>query len=396
MNLAIPKKIVPVLGVTAGLVLGSAFVALAFQSPTANPPAENVSPPLTTGSEPQIKQGGLSLPSLLVEGSAAIGGYIDLQNIAQPGSPSSGIARMFFESVSGALKLKNSAGTVSVLERGQVQFFLYDSPGSFTWTKPAGIEWVYVEAIGGGGGGGGGARVMACPYPGGKGGGGGGLGFALFKASAVPSSVPVSVGTGGSGGPTIACCSTGNPGTNGQASTFGTLVTGKGGLLGREAVQTDGGAGGGALVGGVELARDSFGGTASSNAPSMVYVGGGGGGSSNQGTARAGGSSAYGGSGGGGGGGITCNDNVYFGGAGGSYANISPAVFPFAADRPFNEGRGGAGGQGGRWGASDAQNGFTPGGGGGGGGSNGRTDTSETLSGAGGNGARGEVRVWAW
>ncbi|MBE9038330.1 glycine-rich domain-containing protein [aff. Roholtiella sp. LEGE 12411] len=91
------------------------------------------------------------------------------------------------------------------------------------WTKPAGISWVIVELWGGGGGGRGG---------GGDTGGGGGSGGAFvckaFIASALPASVTVAVGAGGTGG-TASSNSGGNAGGEGGTSSFGILAYAHGG-----------------------------------------------------------------------------------------------------------------------------------------------------------------------
>ena len=68
---------------------------------------------------------------------------------------------------------------------------------SGTWTKPEGISYVYVEAIGGGGGGG--AVNNAAGVS--AGGGAGGCGASkLFISSDVPATVSVTIGAGGAVG----------------------------------------------------------------------------------------------------------------------------------------------------------------------------------------------------
>lgn len=98
----------------------------------------------------------------------------------------------------------------------------FTAPGSSTWTAPAGVTSVTVEAWGGGGAGGG---VTGNPA---KGGGGAGGQYAKKVVSVTPStSYTVNVGAGGAG-------STGN-GTAGGDSTFDAAVVAKGGAAGASA-----------------------------------------------------------------------------------------------------------------------------------------------------------------
>lgn len=204
---------------------------------------------------------------------------------------------------------------------------------SGTWTKPAGVTWVYIEAIGGGGGG----RSAAFLNDPCGGGGGGEFTSQLMLASTLGATVTVTVGTGGAGG-TIG----GNNGSAGVASSFGSVVTARGGLGGVSSssfVPGLPGASGTASVGiGLLFPQAGFAGAGNGVGGNTIYGGAGGGGSNGTAT-RAGGTSVYGGA----------------GGAGSAS---------------------GAGGVG-----------SVPGGGGGGSGS---------TSSAGGTGGDGRVRVWAW
>jgi len=98
---------------------------------------------------------------------------------------------------------------------------VFDSAGSHTWTKPAGINLIKVYVTGGGGGGGGGTTN----YNVGGGGGAGGTAIKIIDVSSV-SSVSVTVGNLGSGG---GASSIGGTGTS---SSFGSYCTANGGAGG--------------------------------------------------------------------------------------------------------------------------------------------------------------------
>lgn len=120
----------------------------------------------------------------------------------------------------------------------------FTNPGTWTWTAPAGVTSVTVEAWGGGGGGG---RATGNPA---RGGGGAGGQYAKRVVSVTPGqSYTVVVGAGGAGGSS----STGGNGMAGGDSSFGSgLVVAKGGAGG--AVAPDCGtaaAGLGSTAGGV-------------------------------------------------------------------------------------------------------------------------------------------------
>ena len=92
------------------------------------------------------------------------------------------------------MAVNNSINAVSNVQ-------IFTSVGSNTWIKPAGVQFVYVECIGGGGGGGGGATASGATYRmGGGGGGGGALSNRLYSATDLSSSEPINVASGGTGG----------------------------------------------------------------------------------------------------------------------------------------------------------------------------------------------------
>ena len=94
------------------------------------------------------------------------------------------------------------------------------------WTKPAGATFIYVEVIGGGGGGASGTRNAvgqnAC---GGRGGNGAATHSMTFPATSIPSTVSITVGSGGIGAAAQTVDSTlGISGGGGGSSKFGDFV----------------------------------------------------------------------------------------------------------------------------------------------------------------------------
>ena len=204
---------------------------------------------------------------------------------------------------------------------------------SGTWTKPANVKWVYVEAIGGGGGGGSGTGTGA------SGGGGGGFNSATLIATSLTGTVAVTIGAAGTAG------TAGGAGGAGGNTTFGAYVTARGGSGG---TGNTGGNQNGVASGDYIVSE------ASGNGAGSWSSGAGAG--TTSGVGGTGGSCIKGGAGGGGGGtsGGTAGSSVD-GGAGGAGGNISSSA------------------------------GTQPGGGGGG-----------TYNGSGAAGGAGRVRVWAW
>ncbi|MBA7713289.1 hypothetical protein ES703_122290 [subsurface metagenome] len=103
---------------------------------------------------------------------------------------------------------------------------------SDTWTKPAGIQWVYVEVISGGGGGGGGAGgTVPGAWCGGSGGGAGARICYLLEADVCGATESVTVGGGGTSG-AGGSAGAGSNGGDGGNSSFGTLIVAVGGTKG--------------------------------------------------------------------------------------------------------------------------------------------------------------------
>lgn len=117
-----------------------------------------------------------------------------------------------------------------------------------TWTRPAGVRFVLVFAVGGGGGGGGAAGATASGAVGG-GGGAGGLAVAFVDVAAI-AFVAVTVGAAGTAGTT-----SGGTGGTGGTTSFGSEAVATGGAggvgmaAGTTALATSGGAGGATSAG---------------------------------------------------------------------------------------------------------------------------------------------------
>jgi hypothetical protein len=227
-----------------------------------------------------------------------------------------------------------------------------------TWTKPAGALFCVIELIGQGGGGGSGRRGAAASACYGGGAGSGGSRFiASVLASSLSATESITLNTAGVGGAAITVDSTsGNAGTAGADTVFGTKFRAVGGLGGT-------------------------GGTAAAGTAGVAQVGGFAGGAGSNGAGVAGEPSTAvlqtktGAPGGGGGGGITTGNVVSGGAIGGNNYYVPSTPNGGAA----GVAAGGAGGNGTDAPASVATNG-TGGGGG--------AAAAATAAGAGGNGGK--------
>jgi len=222
-----------------GLFAASALSAWA--GPTQSPPNGNVPAPVNVGTVSQIKDGSLGLKSLAVFGQTLFsGGSVTYTNYGTvSGSDGYGI-----RDNNGVMEYKNKNGTWTPFSGGGTplpptspgtRVFTYDTPGTYTWQKPSGnYSLAIVQCWGGGGGGGPAVDVGGGESFGGNGGGGGGYAKKTFQFSAVPSSVAVTVGAGGTGILAPFRMNTTGPkntttGGNGGASSFGTYLTAYGG-----------------------------------------------------------------------------------------------------------------------------------------------------------------------
>jgi hypothetical protein len=212
---------------------------------------------------------------------------------------------------------------------------------SGTWTKPAGVNFVYVESIAAGGGGG---NATGSQDIGGA--SGGEYVASIFDASSISATETITIGASGAGGADGANID----GSVGGDSSFGSLLTAIGG--------NPGGSGGVYAT----IPRSAIAEIASSsgffitaNVSSQAGYG------TYRGTSAVGGSTIYGGAGGGG---------------------ASTSAFSAGGTSEF----GGDGGAGSTVAATKAGNGSVPGGGGGG----------SADDGGGGDGGAGRIRVWSW
>ena len=103
----------------------------------------------------------------------------------------------------------------------QVKTAVYNTVGTFSWTRPPGVSSVRVKVIGGGGGGG--RNVSGTPP---SGGGGGGVAEGVINLES-ETTISVTVGAGGAGGATA-----GANGAAGSQSVFGVYVSAAGGAGG--------------------------------------------------------------------------------------------------------------------------------------------------------------------
>jgi hypothetical protein len=266
---------------------------------------------------------------------------------------------------------------------------LYQSPGTYTWTAPAGVTKVHVVAVGGGGSGAVGNTGNA--------GAGGGLGWKNNITVVPGTGYTVVVGSGGTGRP-YGC----EEGQSGQTSYFinTSTVYGGGGQGGGQSNESGCGScrqAGGGGYGGDGGGNGGNGGYECNNVSGPG--GGGAGGYTNRGgygSSSNNGSGEQGYGGGGGAGGNGGGGSCYDGGGGGGVGVYGEGASGGGAGNPGTGGYGGGGGSGGGGGGQAGGSCYSFAGaggayGGGGGGTNdGQSSPSNPRSGAGG---RGAVRI---
>lgn len=206
-----------------------------------------------------------------------------------------------------------------------IQTFI--TPGTATWSKPAGYNsgsTVLIECVGGGAGGRGG-NAGGSPQPGG---GGGSYKQRILSLGVLGATETVTVGVGGA---TALLANTGS----GGVSSFGTWMSAYGGT-GVSISAFAGPSGGNFSTAAIStttsindtLGNEGSGGTTGAVARNGYYIGGGGGGTASTAALLAGGSSTWGAGGGGGNNGVsggTGGTSVYAGQGGNGSATVATA-----------------------------------------------------------------------
>lgn len=183
----------------------------------------------------------------------------------------------------------------------------YVTPGTYNFTVPANVYWIYVEVWGGGGGGGGSQAGNDAA------GGGGGTGWAAgWLNLAAGTNVTVTIGGGGGGG----LGNSSNTGGTGGTSSFGPYMSATGGTGGSGAAPGGLGTGGFGGSGGGGFTSAAGGSGASGMTQASFWLSGSGGWSPH-GASVIPGTNGQGGTGGGPGGGGTGGANGGGGGDGG-------------------------------------------------------------------------------
>lgn len=144
---------------------------------------------------------------------------------------------------------------------------VYTSPT--TWTKPAGLAYIIVEALGGGGGGGSVAVISSSGRStAGAGGGAGAWGLLKIDAASLGATESVSIGVGGSGGTIGDATDLGPTGGTGGTTSFGSHLSVSGGVAGENSGTANptftfrSGGAGGSIVTGADVSQPGMPGSA--------------------------------------------------------------------------------------------------------------------------------------
>lgn len=339
--------------------------------------------------------------------------------IASTGGPTPNISHVSSGVIAAAYTAPNitinatghiTAATNNTLRFVSTSYYVFDTPGSFTWNKSTGAFWVEIYCIAGGSGGGSGRRGAAgtARFGGGGGAAGGYTKWAGF-AQMLPASTTVVVGAGGAGGAARTTDNTsGANGSQGGDSFFGGTTAQTAFLMAIGGLGAGGGPGGGtgAVAGGVGVIADG--------SYRQHWGSSGGGVSAGTGLGLPGTIPADGPAGGGGGGIINTSNVASLGGDGAratgarySPTGVGEGVLSVLGSAGANGADGdislttpnlfGGGGAGGSANAGVGRNGGN-GGLGGGGGGGGSASANGNNSGAGGNGGSGLIVVvtYSW
>jgi hypothetical protein len=325
------------------------------------------------------------------------------------------VARLAVGPSNGQVLTVDSTTATGVAWKASTVINYQEFTSSGTWTKPANAIEIKVEVIGGGQGGAASAAAAgtSSTKSGGEGGNGGGYAAAIFEADVVPSTVTVTVGSGGLGQTATA----GGDGAAGGESSFGNTqffkVPARGGgqtspppyiqtpydrsgtvnlsrLIGRRATNNAS----------IDSGFNSGAGGTSGDAAMPAELGGAGGGrggstnSSNTYTAAGNGGKRFGYHAAAVHIGLSDTSINPFTGIGSGIGGSFPSGVGGDATAGSGDGGGGGGGTTATGRGGKGGNGAVPGGGGGGGGCCTTTISAPNFS-SGGNGASGRVRVWA-
>ena len=246
-----------VLSVALTLALGANYLYAAWSGPPSGTPPTcpagyaGCDAPVNVGATTQTKTGDLTVSGLSTNALSVFGNQVVTGKLGV-GATSVPLNQIDLTGGSGSSEgirfADNTVQKTAATGGGGIPIFRQYTANA-TWTKPAGLAYAEVYTTGGGGGGGGGGTSS------GGGGGAGGTSIGIFPASSLSASYSIVVGAGGTGG-AHHLNGTGNTGSVGGNSRFGTLVYGNGGsggVGGGNSLGT-GGAGGTASGGSLNIA----------------------------------------------------------------------------------------------------------------------------------------------